>query len=119
MPVKVPRLDQPPHRCAFTLRDSDPEGFYLGETLSGWDPKAAISASYARSLARELGYVHPDKHQEYIEGLASAAAEIERLQAEVADLRAKFDAIDVIESEGFRARRKAGRPATTQAKEKV
>jgi hypothetical protein len=60
MPVRVPRLDQPPHRCAFTLRDQDPEGFFVGETLSGWDPKAAISASYARTLARELGYVHPD-----------------------------------------------------------
>jgi hypothetical protein len=118
LPTRVQRLDQPPHRCAFTLRDQDPEGFFTGQVLSGWDPSAAVSVSYARSLARELGYVHPDAHRALEDELAAANAEVERLAAEVADLRAKFDAIDVIESEGFRARRKAGRP-TTQAKEKV
>jgi hypothetical protein len=118
LPVRVPRLDQPPHRCAFTLRDQDTEGFFVGQVLSGWDPTAAISVGHVRSLARELGYVHPDDHATVTIANAAARAEIDRLAAEVMDLRAKFDAIDVIESEGFRARRKAGRPPTT-SKEKV
>jgi hypothetical protein len=62
--------------------------------------------------------VHPDAHATVTSANAAARAEIDRLAAEVMDLRAKFDAIDVIESEGFRARRKAGRPPTT-SKEKV
>jgi hypothetical protein len=98
--------------------NQDAEGFFTGQVLSGWDPSAAISVSYARTLARELGYAHPDDHRAVKDDLQAARAEVERLEAEVADLRTKFDAIDVIESEGFRARRKAGRPPT-QVKEKV
>lgn len=116
MPVRDTRLHQPPHRCAFTLRAEDPEGFFIGQTLSGWDPKAAVAISFVRSLARELGYVHPDDHRAVKGELAAVAAVAERLAAEVEDMRAKFDAIDVIESEGFRARKKAGRPPV---KEKV
>lgn len=117
MPVRVQRLDQPPYRCAFTLRDRDPEGFYVGETLSGWDPKAAISASFARSLARDLGYVHPDDHQEAVKALEGALQDNVALQTELEAAEARLAAIDVIESAGFTARKKPGRPA--QVKEKV
>lgn len=117
MPVRVERLDQPPHRCAFTLRDQDPEGFFVGETLSGWDPKAAISASYARSLARELGYVHPDDHARLLAENDQLATELAEARTELAEMDAKFDAIDLLASAGFQARKKPGRPA--QSKEKV
>jgi hypothetical protein len=115
MPVRVPRLDQPPHRCAFTLRDQDPEGFFVGETLSGWDPKAAISASYARTLARELGYVHPDVHAQTIRERDEARSEAAVLQGEVDRQRERFDAIDLLASAGFQARKKPGRPPITKA----
>jgi hypothetical protein len=61
LPTRTTIPGQPPHVCSFTLRGTDPEGFFTGETLSGWDPRAFISISYARQLARELGYVHPDE----------------------------------------------------------
>lgn len=116
MPVRVPRLDQPPHRCGFTLRGEDPEGFYVGEVLSGWDPTAAISISYARSLARELGYIHPDEHQSVVDAHARAIEDIFRLTEEKQALEARFDAIDVLASAGFQARKKPGRPVN-QVKE--
>jgi hypothetical protein len=75
LPVRDTRLHQPPHRCGFTLRGEDPEGFFIGEVLSGWDPTAAISVSYARSLARELGYVHPDDHAQAIRDRDEARSE--------------------------------------------
>jgi hypothetical protein len=121
LPVRDTRLHQPPHRCAFTLRGEDPEGFFIGEVLSGWDPTAAISVSYARSLARELGYVHPDDHAQAIRDRDEARSEASRYAGEALRLQSKLDAIDVIESEGFRARKKAGRPVghPIQVKEKV
>lgn len=109
MPVRVPRLEMPPNRCAFTLRHEDPEGFFLGETLSGWDPKAAISVSYARSLARELGYVHPDEHARVLAEIDQLATELADARTELQEYDAKFSAIDLLESEGFRARKKPGR----------
>lgn len=117
MPVRVPRLDQPPHRCAFTLRDQDPEGFFVGEVLSGWDPTAGISVSHVRSLARELGYVHPDDHTRLLEDYGRLVEERDRLLAGMDELNAKFAAIDLLVSAGFVERKKPGRPA--QAKEKV
>jgi hypothetical protein len=119
LPVRDTRLHQPPHRCGFTLRGEDPEGFFIGEVLSGWDPTAAISVSYARSLARELGYVHPDDHAQAIRDRDEARSEAARYAGEALRLQSKLDAIDVIESEGFRARKKAGRPPNTQVKEHV
>lgn len=119
MPTRVPRLEQPPHRCAFTMRGDDPEGFFLGETLAGWDPKAGIAVSYARTLARELGYSHPDDVQALRDDLAAATARAEELEALLADAQARFDAIDALESAGFRARKKPGRKAVEKDKEAV
>lgn len=116
MPVRVSRVDQPPNRCGFTLRADDPEGYFLGEVLSGWDQKAAVSVSYTRSLARELGYVHPDEHQSVVDAHAGLIEQVYALTEEKAALEARFDAIDLLASAGFQARKKPGRPAN-QVKE--
>jgi hypothetical protein len=111
-------VPQPPNCCSFTLRADDPEGFFLGEILSGWDSKAAISVRFARALARELGYVHPDDHQRVLDELADHKAECAELADQVEALNDRFEAIDVLASAGFQARKKPGRKPG-EAREKV
>jgi hypothetical protein len=56
----VPRPLHAPHRCSFTLKSEDPEGFIQGLVLSGWDPSASIAVSFLRQEARALGMVDAD-----------------------------------------------------------
>jgi hypothetical protein len=118
MPVRVPKVPQAPHCCSFSLRADDPEGFFLGEILSGWDPKAAISVRFARTLARELGYVHPDDHKALSDEMDVLRAELDQANARIEELQGQFEAIDVLASAGFQARKKPGRKPG-EAREKV
>jgi hypothetical protein len=58
----VPRPLHPPHRCSFTLKDTDPEGFVQGRVMPGWDPSAAMSVGYLRQEARRWGWSTPQAH---------------------------------------------------------
>lgn len=109
----VPRPLHAPHRCSFTLKDSDPEGFIQGQVMSGWDPSASISVSYLKQEARKLGMVDQAVHAQKCRELASERDLVSAVRAERDQLQAQFDAIDVIASAGFTARKKPGRPATT------
>jgi hypothetical protein len=115
----VPRPAHPPHRCSFTLRDTDPEGFIQGQVLSGWDPSAAISASYLRQEARALGMFDAATHQNALDEIEDLKDQLATVTAERDQLHAKFEAIDVLASAGFQARKKPGRPVNPIMKEQV
>ncbi len=73
-----------------------------------FDKHIYVSVVGARELARVIGYVDPAD-------LEARVAELEALLAaqaeELALANRQLDAIDVMESADFRARRKPGRPA--------
>lgn len=98
-----------PHRCSFTLRHEDPEGFFQGRNLTGPADVALISVSRVRTYAESLGYVTGVKHSESVSELDVARARVAALEAEVAEWERRFQAIDVLASAGFVERKKPGR----------
>jgi hypothetical protein len=115
----VPRPLHPPHRCSFTLKDTDPEGFVQGRVMPGWDPSAAMSVGYLRQEARRLGMVDAATHADLALELRETRDELAAMTADRDQLQARFDAIDVLASSGFVARKKPGRPPALNPKEKV
>lgn len=107
------RIERPmwePHHCCFTLKHEDPEGFYPGQFINGRDPRAVIAVSYVRTLAKDLGYVHPDEHQKALDQNAELLDQIDAMQSEMTELQRKVEAIDLLQSAGYVARKKPGRP---------
>lgn len=105
----VPRLLFEPYRCSFTLRDQDPDGFFQGRNLTGPVDVAAISVSRVRTYAESLGYVSGETHQAALDANVQLAGERDALVEELEALRGQFEAIDLLASAGFQARKKPGR----------
>lgn len=101
-----------PYHCGFTLRHEDPDGFFQGRNLTGPADVALISVSRVRTYAEALGFVHPDDHEMVVVQLAASVLDVMELKAEVERLQAQLDAIDVLASAGFTARKKPGRKPT-------
>jgi len=111
-----------PHRCGVLPQlvnvAVDPNTRYVDtdidhDILGGLRERLYVSETAVKEMARVLG--HPT-NAEHIRVLA----ENEALKTEIADLREemkeydrRFQAIDILESADFRARRKVGRPKST------
>ena len=106
-----------PHHCSFTLRSEDPEGFFQGRNLTGPADVAYISASRVRTYAEALGYSAPDTHAAVVAELEQERARTADLEQRAEKLQAQLDAIDVLASAGFQARKKPGRPKATEKQE--
>lgn len=78
----------------------------------GFEEHVYINRQSLTEAAREfLGWHPPSAVKERDDRIRELREECEQLALELADMRKRFDAIDLIESEGFRARKKPGRPA--------
>lgn len=115
------RINRPlwePHHCAFTLKHEDPEGFYPGQFITGRDPRAIVAVSHVRAMAEDLGYVHPDDHRKALDHTSELESQIADMEAEMEAMRQRFEAIDLLQSAGYTARKKPGRrPANQQPEE--
>lgn len=105
-----------PNKCAvlpYIGRDHDLGFIDTGSELPGrgdrWDSHVYVSVVAARELANFIGYHSPETVQAMQETVQEAQAERDAALARVAELEAAFGAIDALESEGLRARKKAGR----------
>jgi hypothetical protein len=112
---KVAKALMAPHTCAVNPHlGSEP---VKGLWDSGFDlpgpgmnlHRVYIAVSTVEDLARRDGWLSPSEAQELRQHVASLVRETGDLRAEAASAQAKLDAIDVIESVGFRARKKPGR----------
>lgn len=104
----VDRPELPPGHCIATMRDEDKKGFV--DTLLTppvIDPRIYLSVSYIEEVARSLGMEYPKVEQ---------SEEVEDLKRQLEDAEKALQAVDVIESAGFVARKKAGRPKKAPAK---
>jgi hypothetical protein len=115
----VPRPMFEPHHCSFTLRSEDPDGFFQGRNLTGPADVAYISASRVRTYAESLGFVHPDVFANTVAEFNSLQHQHDDLLREHEALKAQLDAIDVLASAGFTARKKVGRPKSPEKQEAV
>lgn len=103
----VERPSLPPAQCAFSLATEDPQGFIDSRlSMAGTDFRVIASVTWVKTTAKKLGLIEPDgdtdKDQVFREN--------QRLREENEQLNRELEAIDVIESRGFTARKKAGRP---------
>lgn len=109
--VIVDRCEMPPGHCIATMSHDDPKGFV--DTLltpALVDPRVYLSVSYIEEMARKLGMEYPPSQEQVDEVL--------ELKEQLKEAERQLQAIDVMESAGFVARKKPGRPKATK-KEKV
>ena len=109
----VERADIRPHRCAVvpTIAGDHPDGYFdTGSEMPGFDNHIYVSVVAVREMARKLNWVSPETYQEALDQIDALERELAQANAELRETQHFMDAIDVIESRDFRARRKPGRP---------
>lgn len=122
--------DKLPRRCALLpgrSELSEKEGWVdTGVVLTGWDNQISVSKAGVREAARAAGLPTEDdleKAQAEIAELRTENKELgvlfEKVEEENQRLGGLWDAVDVIEAQGGRAKRKAGRPVQKKPIEKV
>jgi hypothetical protein len=118
---KVQKAVMYPHHCAMNPHlGSEPKGglWDTGIDLQGpgsYVIRIYIACESVNDRSRAQGWSSPDEAQQDRQHIASLVRETGDLRAQLAAAQAKLDAIDLIESEGFRARKKPGRPAAKAA----
>lgn len=108
----VVRPELPPGFCIASLASEDPKGFIdtlLAPALP-LDPRIYVSVSWVEEMAAKLGWLSPDEAGELRAECDALGGQVLDLEDELARADAALDAIDVIESRDFRARKKPGRP---------
>lgn len=118
----VEKADIRPMRCAVcpTIGAAHPEGYIdTGAEMqpAPVDQRVYVSVVGVRELMRVLGWPTPEAYE-------ALSDENGRLEAELADANddlmkqdTYLSAIDVLESHGFQARRKSGRPRKAETEE--
>jgi hypothetical protein len=112
----VRRCEKPvfePYMCAATLRGEDRDGWIdTGLQLRGFDPHVYLSFAAVKTAARIVGFEDPAPLRDRI---AELERELHDRDLKLREADRLIDAIDVFESQGFRARKKPGRPTTKAA----
>lgn len=118
------RIEKPldkPHSCAIIPGRGDtnePRGFIdIDRVLPGWDPHVYVSQAGAEALAQFIGWSSGDHVKELEATISSLEEEVELLKSEIAQADKFLDAVDVLESKGFRTRRRTG--PRTKVKEEI
>jgi hypothetical protein len=94
------------------------EGFLdTGNELPGWDDRVYVSIVAVREMAKRIQWVPPEEHAEAQAKVGALELEVERLTEELNASESVFDAIDLLESQGYRARKRPGRPKKQEVKE--
>lgn len=106
----VERPEMQPGYCMATMSDRDPKGFIdTMNTPSCFDPRVYISVSWVEEAARKLG-------MEYPEPSTPAEKRVVELEEQLREADAQLRAIEVIESAGFTAKKKAAAKKKTTRK---
>jgi hypothetical protein len=110
----VERAAHRPMRCAALpyIGQNHPDGFIDtgSELIGGWDNHVYISVAALREMARLINWVPPGELKAAERENEQLRAELKLAKAELEEAQRVIAAVDVIESEGFRARKKSGRP---------
>ena len=109
----VEKAEIRPGRCAVipTIPGTHPEGFFdTGSELPGFDNHVYVSLVAVKEMARKINWVSPATYQEALDQIEALERQIRDAEADLRETQQFMDAIDVIESRDFRARRKPGRP---------
>lgn len=108
----VPTAAVRPARCAAIpfIGGNDELGYIdTGSELDGFDNHVYISVRAVHEMANMIGRPTREQFQEVVESNIHFSQRLDEVTRERDELLARFDAIDVIESADFRARKKTGR----------
>jgi hypothetical protein len=108
----VPQAVIRPHHCAMfhTLGAAHAKGYFdVGSELPGFDNHGYVSVEFVEQAASHLKWSSPEDVSELRDHIETLERECARLQDEVDDLNRDFEAIDVLASKGYTARKKPGR----------
>lgn len=106
-----------PNHCAAIphLGSAHAKGYFdTGTDLQGFDNRIYLSVEFCEQRAVDLGWTSPEDARALNERVAELERENTRLAGEVDELNRDFEAIDVLASKGFQARKKPGRPPARQ-----
>lgn len=110
----VERPAHRPQRCAVLPQiGATHNGVWVdtgSELIGGFDNRVYVSDVAVGELAKLMGYVSRGQHQSLLGELEKTKRLLEVALHERAEMERKLEAIDVIESAGFRSRKKPGRP---------
>lgn len=102
-----------PHRCAaipFVGMNHELGYIQTGAVMDGFDNEVYISVVAVKEMATIIGYPTVEEHRNLVVEANRIARQLEATTAELAAARAELDAIDMLASAGFVARKKPGRP---------
>lgn len=100
-----------PHRCAVIpfIGQNHPDGFIdTGTEMDGL--RVYVSIVAVRDMAKLIRYVPSSAVVAEQDKVARLEAELEQVRAELRSAERELEAVDVLESKGFTARKKTGRP---------
>lgn len=107
----VDRAGSPPYHCAlFPQLAGHRQYVDMGHGLPGIDPHVIVSLDGLREVIKFLGWPTHDDHERVTMERDELAERVAQLEADLTEERRITNAIDVLESRDFRARKKAGRP---------
>lgn len=102
-----------PHQCFVfpSLGAAHPKGYIdTGNELTCIDPHSYISVEAVEQCAQFIGYPTREEHADALATVERLEQELESTKNALAEADRLVEAIDVIESRDFRARKKTGRP---------
>lgn len=104
-----------PHHCAVIphLGANHPDGYIdSGNEITAIDPHIYVSVVAVREMARVIGDPSREEHADALARIERLEQELEATKNALAEADRLVEAIDVIESRDFRARKKPGRPSS-------
>lgn len=118
--IVVDRLLAKPHHCAvfphMTEHSNSGQSFFDFGQLAGNDPRVYISHAAAEEMARHMDWASPAEAEEQAGRIHELELRIGELEDENNQANGYLDAIDLLESKGFRERKKPGRPKNPEPK---
>jgi hypothetical protein len=109
----VQRAVTKPMHCAVLpfIGQTHERGFIdTGSELPGFDNHVYISVVAAEEMARMVGFI-PGKERTRVQAeLDQALARVTELERDLSEAERHLEAVDLLESRGFTARKKPGRP---------
>lgn len=113
---KVAKCEWPPSYCAVTGRSDDEWYIDTMNNIPQIQPHIYVSKGGVENLVRVAGgYVPQEQYDEVKAQLEQAQGILAELEEENDRLASFADAIDVLESKDFTARKKVGRPKRVAA----
>jgi hypothetical protein len=109
----VEKLAWSPHKCAVIPFLGEASGHRFIDTgieLEGFENRVYVSEPAVKDMGKMLGFPSLEEHEELKSRVEELERELALTRDQLEDADSRLDAIDLLESANFTARKKPGRP---------